>query len=222
MEAVEEEGVIRSLVKIVRVQDLANTNADERTLWEALAVSGVPVQGDRAAGNTNLVLHRRTVSPIQSSPTQARIVCEYKTIADWTNSFIFSGGTTMEQTQTDVDYYGNRIALSYTYPNDYPDENLRGEIYTTAINESVMVPGMTLTATGSLYVNYPNEIALQWLGHCNDTFWAGAPAYSWLCIGCDFTSRDIGLGRAHLWEFTWTFCSGRITFACVWKMDRVR
>jgi hypothetical protein len=130
---------------------------------------------------------------------------EYGTVADFANTFIFSGGASLQQKQTDVDYYGNRISLSYTYPNDYPNEELRGQVYTTAINETVSVPHLTMTATGSLYVEYPNEIALTWLNKVNSTFWAGAPPYYWLCTACNFRGRDIGLGRAHLWEFDWTF-----------------
>jgi len=205
LEQVEEEGVTRSLTRRFLAQGLANTNTDNRTLDEALAVSGVPVSGDKAPGNTNLVCHRRTVRPVQGSPSKAEITCEYKTVADWANSFIFSGGTSVNQVSTDTDFYGNRIALSYTYPGTYPIEALRGETYTTSISEQVFSPETTMTATGSLYVNYPDEISRTWAGSINSTFWAGAPANYWLCTRCDFTARDTGLGRAHLWEFTWTF-----------------
>ena len=175
LEQVEEEGVTRSLVRRFLAEGLNNTNTDNRTLDEALAVSGVPVSGDKAPGNTNLVCHRRTVRPVTGSPTKAEITCEYKTVADWANSFIFSGGTSVNQTTTDVDFYGNRISLSYTYPGDYPVKELQDETYTTSINESVFTPETTLTATGSLYVNYPNEISQTWAGSVNSTFWAGAP-----------------------------------------------
>lgn len=204
-EQVEEEGVVIALTLVWRTDALTNTYGDNRTLDEALAVSGVPQHGDRAPGNTNLVLHRRTPRPVIDKPTSAEVVCEYKTIADWENSFVFSGGTSLNQIQTDKDIYGNRITLSYTYPSDYPVEDLRSQVYTTSINESVYVPRMTMTATGSLYVNYPNQIAQDWAWHMNSTFWAGWPAGYWMCTACDFTARDIGLGRNHLWKFTWTF-----------------
>lgn len=202
---VVEEGVVVSLTRQYLVTNLDNNNEDSRTLVEALAKAGVPQHGDRAPGNTNLAVHRQSVTMAQDSPTKAIVTIEYKTVGDYRNSFIFSGGTNLNQTQTDVDYFGNRISLSYTYPNDYPDENLRGQVYTTAINESVMVPHTTLQATGSLFVDYPNDISRAWAGSVNSTFWAGAPAGYWLCTACNFRPRDVGIGRPHLWEFDWTF-----------------
>lgn len=202
---VEAEGVVVSFSTQYMVDGLDNTYADARTLQEALSASGVPALGDKAPGNTNLAVHQRSVDMLQDSTTKARVTIDYKTVADYANSFLFSGGSSIQQKQTDVDRLGNRIQLSWTYPADYPDEKLRGQVYTTAINESVTVPHLTMTATGSLYVDYPNEIALDWINKVNSTFWAGAPPYYWLCTACNFRGRDVGLGRAHLWEFDWTF-----------------
>lgn len=218
LEAVEEEGVVRSLTRKFLVTGLNNTNTDNRTLDEALSDSNVPSSGDAAPGNTNLVCHRRTVRPVQDSPTKCYVICEYKTVADWANSFVFSGGSQTSQIQTDVDFYGNRIALSYTYPNDYPVTELRGEVYTTSINETVNQTFTTLTATGSLFVTYPNEISETWSNTVNSTFWAGAPAYYWRCSDCQFSGRDIGFGRPHLWEFTWTFEKNPQSWAVVAKI----
>ena len=203
---VEQEGVIISLTREYLVTGLTNTYGDPRTLQEALNEAGVPQLGASAPGNTNLKVWSRDVRPETDSPTKAVIIVQYKTVADYANSFIFSIGSSIQQTQTDVDRLGNRISLSYTYPGDYePNPDLAGKTFTTAINESVTVPHMTLTATGSLYVDYPNQIALEWLNTVNSTYWAGAPAGYWLCTNCAARGRDIGFGRPHLWEFDWTF-----------------
>lgn len=204
LEEVEEEGVVRSLIRNFLVTGLTATGLPT-PLTQAKAASGIPQHGDAAPGNTNLVVYRRTARIVPNTPTACYVTVEYKTVGDWENSFIFSGGTNLSDIQTDVDYFGNRISLSYTYPETYPDENLRGQVYTTAINESVKSPETVLTATGSLYVEYPNEISAEWVGRLNSTFWAGAPAGYWLCTSCEFTPRDIGFGRPHLWQFTWTF-----------------
>jgi len=201
----EEEGVVTSAIQVYRVDGLDNTYGDQRTLDEALDASGMPVIGDRAPGNTNLGVFRRTVRPIESKATSCEVVVEYKTVADFQNSFIFSGGTATTQHQTDVDIFGNRIKLSYTYPSNYPVEELRNQTYDTAINESVLLPRTTLTATGSLFVDYPTQISADWVGHMNSTFWAGWPPGYWLCTECNFTPRDLGIGRAHIWQFQWTF-----------------
>lgn len=201
----EEEGVIVSATEVYRVDGLNNTYADRRTLDEALDASGIPILGDKAPGNTNLAVFRRNVRPIESTPTSCEVVIEYKTVADFQNTFIFSGSTSLNQHNTDVDILGNKITLQYTYPNNYPVEELRGQVYTTRANESVYIPRTVLTASGSLYVDYPTQISSDWVWHMNSTFWAGqAPGY-WLCTDCSFVPRDLGLGRAHLWQFTWTF-----------------
>lgn len=205
IEDVEEEGVIVHSTFYFMVYNLSNTNGDRRTLDEALATSGIPVLGNTAPGNTNLALYRRTPRPLPDSPTKVEIKCEYKTVADYENSFIFSGGTSLSQVQTDVDYYGNPIQLSYTYPANYYIPALAGETISERMNETVFVPRTVLTATGSLYVNYPDEISQGWAWHVNSTAWANKPAGYWLCTSCDFTARDVGLGRPHLWKFTWTF-----------------
>lgn len=201
----EEEGVVVSHVTVFRAEGLNNTYADYRTLDEALNVSGMPQQGDAAPGNTNLRMFRRTVQPIAGDPTQARVVCEYKTVADWEDSFILSVGSSLNSVNTNYDIYGNLITLSYTYPSDYPVEDLRSQVLETAIDEPVYIPRVTLTGTGSLYVYYPLQTVQSWLWHMNSTFWAGWPAGYWLCTGCDATPRDVGIGRAPLWRFRWTF-----------------
>lgn len=214
---VEEEGVVVSMTRVFIVTGLTPTGVPTPQ-QQAFSASGVPQHGDTAPGNTNLKVHRRQYEMVQDTPSAAMVTVEYKTVADWANSFIFSGGASIQQRQTDVDRLGNRISLSYTYPSDYPDQELRGQVYTTAINETVTESNLTMTATGSLYVNYPNEIALNWNNTVNSTFWAGAPPYYWKCSQCNFRGRDTGFGRAHLWEFDWTFEFNPQSWAVVAKI----
>lgn len=203
---VEQEGVVVALTREAFVYGLDNTYEDSYTLQEALNQAGVPQLGHSPTGNANLKVWSREVRMEPGCTTKASVIIQYKTVADYANSFIFSGGSSIQQKQTDVDRLGNRISLSYTYPGDYePNPDLAGTTFSTAINESVTVPHLTMTATGSLYVDYPNQIALEWINTVNSTYWAGAPPYYWLCTACNFRGRDIGFGRAHLWEFDWTF-----------------
>ena len=202
---VEVEGVVVSMTRQFMVTGLTPTGLPT-PMDQAMYLTGtIPQNGDKAPGNTNLAVYQRSYSMVRDTPSACYIDVDYKTVADYANSFIFSGGSSIQQKQTDVDRLGNRIQLSWTYPSDYPDTNLRGQVYTTSINESVTVPHLTMTATGSLYVDYPNQIALEWINTVNSTFWAGAPPYYWLCTACNFRGRDIGFGRPHLWEFDWTF-----------------
>lgn len=201
---VEQEGVVVSMSRRFLVTGLTPTGIPTPDV-QAFTASGVPQHGDSAPGNTNLKVRQREYSTVPDTPSSAYVDVQYATVADWANSFVFSLGGSIQQKQTDVDRLGNRIQLSWTYPSDYPDEQLRGQVYTTAINESVTVPHLTMTATGSLYVDYPNQIALEWMNKVNSTTWAGAPPYYWMCTGCAARGRDIGPGRSHLWEFDWTF-----------------
>lgn len=214
---VEQEGVTISMTRVFMVTGLTPTGLPTPHV-QAFGTSGVPQHGDTAPGNTNLKVHQRSYEMVRDTPSAAMVTVDYKTVADWANSFIFSGGSSIQQRQTDVDRLGNRIQLSWTYPADYPDEQLRGQVYTTAINESVTESNLTLTATGSLYVDYPNEVALDWTNKVNATFWAGAAPYYWKCAACNFRGRDTGLGRAHLWEFDWTFEYNPQSWAIVAKI----
>lgn len=201
---VEQEGVVMSMTRRFIANGLTPTGIPTPDV-QAFTASGMPQHGDSAPGNTNLKVRQREYNMVQDTPTAGYVDVQYATVADWANSFVFSVGSSIQQRQTDVDRLGNRIQLSWTYPSDYPDEQLRGQVYTTAINETVTESNMTLTATGSLYVDYPNQIALDWTNKVNSTFWAGAPPYFWKCAQCNARGRDIGLGRAHLWEFDWVF-----------------
>jgi hypothetical protein len=214
---VEQEGVVVSMSRRFMVTGLTPTGIPTPDV-QAFIASGIPQHGASAPGNSNLKVRQREYSMVQDTPSAGYVDVQYATVADYANSFIFSGGSSIQQKQTDVDRLGNRIQLSWTYPSDYPDEDVRGEVYTTAINESVTTPHLTMTATGSLYVDYPNEIALDWINKVNSTFWAGAPAYYWLCTACNFRGRDIGLGRSHLWEFDWTFEFNPSSWAVVAKI----
>lgn len=200
----EQEGVVVSMTRQFMVTGLTPTGLPTPA-DQALSNGGIPQHGEAAPGNTNLRVASRNYTMVQDTPSAAIIDVNYKTIADYANSFIFSGGSSIQQKQTDVDRLGNRISLSYTYPSDYIIEELRNEPFSTSINESVTTPHLTMTATGSLYVDYPNQIALDWINKVNSTYWAGAPPYYWLCTACNFRGRDVGLGRPHLWEFDWTF-----------------
>ncbi len=202
---VDQEGVTVGMTRQFLVTELTPTGLPTPNDQALYLTSGVPQHGDAAPGNTNLRVWQRTYTMAQDTPTAAIIDVEYKTVADYANSFIFSGGSSIQQKQTDVDFFGNRIALSYTYPAGYPNTELAGETLTPSIDETVTVPHLTMTATGSLYVDYPNQIALDWINTINSTVWAGAPPGYWLCTACNFRGRDVGLGRAHLWEFDWTF-----------------
>lgn len=215
---VEQEGVVVSMTRRFIVNNLTPTGipTPDRQAFQA---SGVPQHGDSAPGNTNLKVRQREFSVIPGTPSAGYVDVQYATVADWANSFTFSGGGSIQQKQTDTDRLGNRISLSYTYPADYePNPELAGTTFTTSINESVTVPHLTMTATGSLYVDYPNEIALEWMNKVNSTFWAGAPPYYWLCTACNFVGRDTGLGRSHLWQFDWTFEYNPLSWAVVAKI----
>ncbi len=202
---VTEEGVVTSGTFVFRTDDLDNDYADLRTLQEALSATGLPQHGDAAPGNPNLRMFRQSVQPVAGCPTSARVVCEYKTVADWEDSFILSIAGGLNSTQTNTDIHGNIITLNYTYPADYTIEDLQNQPLESAMNETVYEPRVSLTGTGSLYVYYPLPVVQSWLWHMNSTAWAGWPAGYWLCTGCDATARVLGVGMAPLWRFRWTF-----------------
>ena len=201
MEAVETEGNIDSLTRRGLVAPAGSYN-NNQILWACLNDPDVPRYGDWAPGNTNLICVSRKVKLLRSSTHQAELICDYATLPD-SNSFTFSGGTSLSSAQTQLDKYGNQIAVAHQWPADDPD--YPSEIQYQGLDLNVLMPQTTLSASGQLPVDYPDLLCRLWVGSMNATPWAGAAAYQWMCTRCDFKGLDTGIGRQRRWLFTFEF-----------------
>lgn len=200
---VENNGVVESLRRSYMVTELDPTSGPN-LMWQVLNVSGIPKDGDLAPGDTNLVCVGRQVQPLSNSNTQAEVVVEYRTVGS-ADGFIFSGGTALTSTVTQVDAYRNQVVVGHTWPEDDPDETLAGQTQYQPIDLSVMQPQSTLVATGMLRVAYPDHVSRLWTGAMNGAAWASANPYEYLCTRVDWTPLDVGFGKTRKWMFRFEF-----------------
>jgi hypothetical protein len=204
----ETEGNLDYLVRRFIVTGLAYTGT--AGLWDALNAIGVPRANEWAPGNTNLVCVGRKVEFLSNSNTKAQIDCEYRPIADSKTNFIFSGGTQLAQVTSQVDAYGNQIAVAHQWPSNDPD--YPSQYHLQGLDMAVLMPQTTLVAVGQLPIAWPSAFAEFWVGSMNETYWSGADPYKWICSRVDFRGLDNGFGRQRRWEFTMEFQKNRNTW----------
>jgi hypothetical protein len=180
------------------------TATDTSIIEEALNATNIPANASYMPGNTNLIVTRRDVRINSQDPTKAEVSIQYQSIGEANATFIFSGGTSLTQINTQTDRYGNQITVSHTYGSD-PDPEYSGQTLTQGGDLPVLMPQTTLTATGRLPVAYPLEVSQFWVGSMNGNFWASGNPYTWLCTRADFRAIDLALTRPAVWEFTFEF-----------------
>lgn len=201
LEASETEGNIDFLRR--RFLATGAVGNDSTVLWEGLNAVGIPRANEWAPGNTNLVCVGRQVRLLQNSKHQLEVVCEYRPIGSSQTNFIFSGGTSLAQASTQVDRFGNQIAVSHTWPGD--DDDFPSKTHLQGLDMNVLQPQTTMQAVGQLQVAFPDYVSRLWTGSMNSAAWSGASPYQWMCTACDWTPLDVGIGRLRRWQFRFEF-----------------
>ena len=205
IELAEDGGVHNSLERKYLVSGISTATSDTRRLTVALATAGVPVAGNAAPGNTNLICVARRARMAPDSNTQAIVTCTYAPVAQSKQTFVFSGGTSLSGITTQNDIYGNQLACSHTWPAEDPDPDYAGQTFIQGANASVLVPSTTLTGTGAIDLEYPDTLSRAYVGATNSTYWAGVEPGYWLCTRCDFENMAAGYGQTKRWLFTFEF-----------------
>jgi len=203
LEATENNGVVESMRRSYLVTGI-DASSGPNLLWQALTANGIPVDGQQATGDSNLVCTGRQVKVLNNSKTQCEVFVEYRARGA-ADRFIFSGGTSLTSTVTQVDAYRNQVVVSHTWPDDDPDPDLRGFFDSQPIDLSVMQPQSTLVATGMLRVAYPDHVSRLWTGSMNSAAWASAGPYEYLCTRVDWNPLDVGFGKQRKWMFRFEF-----------------
>lgn len=197
----ELEGHVESATRTFYATGGASTNA--AIILEAYAASGIPIAGEWFPGNTNLVCTGRRVELLPGCNRNVKIVCQYVRLGMTKSGFIFSGSTQLGQVNTQLDKFGNQVYVSHTWAGD--DNDWPSQTHLQGMDQSLLIPQSTLTATGQLQVAWPDQVARVWAGSMNSTYWSGSPATYWMCTRVDFSGLDVGLGRLRWWEFTFEF-----------------
>lgn len=110
-------------------------------------------------------------------------------------------GTSLTQTESNRDAFGNEIVLNYTYPANYPIEEKRGKPADPQHGMyQRLVPETTVTFRRTEYQS-PLVKSTQYTGKTNLNNFMGLPPGRWLCTGISGQSDDAGLTWKVVYEF---------------------
>lgn len=207
----EEGGAIVSLKRKVIVDGL--TTRGIGVLLEALETPGVPAYGSEPQGYPNLRCVKRTPKVMREDPKKVEIALEYVRVQNdfWSvNPFEFrvTGGTSLQQTETEFDASGAQITVSHTFPAD--DDDWPNETRTQGGIASVLSPRTTYRFEGVIETAYPDIVSRIWTGALNLTPWANSLAGTWLCTDVQFELLTVmgsvsTLGLLPRYRFTFEF-----------------
>lgn len=170
------------------------------------AYNAVPLFGSWPNGYPHLRLVKKSAAPVDGSPDKARVVCDYVRLGFDDINFIFTCDGSLTSVQSEKDGAGNPIVLTYTWPEDDPDDDYAGVTQVQGGEVSVQLPSRVLRAKGLIAVDYPIAVQQLWLGAVNAFPWAGGDAGTWLCANCSATPHQLtGVPGENLWSFTFEF-----------------
>jgi hypothetical protein len=207
MDMVERDGAVISLTRGVIVEGL--TEANYKNMFQALNNAGLPIANTSLdTSYPDLRLVGRRVQPLPDSPDKGEVILEYAHLGvSEDNNFILHGSGTMQQTTTQVDMYGNAVAVGHEYAEDDPIvENLPANPHVIGVEAPVLQAESTMWATGVIPVNYPFLIQARYQGCVNAYYWAGGPAGTWLCTQVSWDPHNLhSLPRQWKFRFEWQF-----------------
>jgi hypothetical protein len=206
LEANEVRGRLESVTREAIVTGLTGT--DWSILTTALDNLGLAAGSQLSSSYPRLKLIGRnpTYAGGKSGNQQVRVRLEYE-YEDTTPRF--SGGTTIEQTTTQLDVNGDPITLSFTWPADTEAVFPNGKSKASATEVQggdvpVTVQHSNITAVVVLQTKRPGNVSEGWANHVNSTPWNGGEARQWKCTGVDFEEFDTSQSPPK-WRFTFEF-----------------
>ena len=152
-------------------------------LQDALDEAAIPQYLEAATTDPNMVCVRRNAKMAGKSFQSAVVVtCEFVPAGDVITEGVVRGGTSLIQEQTQVDFAGNALAVSHTWPGGDPD--FPGETQTQIGEVPVFRPLTTRTIQKVLATNTPEITSASWTNRVNSTDWGVASPGQWLCLSC--------------------------------------
>ncbi len=187
---------------------IQNTGA----LREALESPNVPQPNSGLGYYPNLILTQRNARVHEGDPTKVIIDLLYERVGRAVFNreefqFRVTGGTGLQQIQTQFEGYGTQITLTHTFPSDdtyHPSETIvqGGEV-------SVLSSTTTLRFEGVIRTAYPHYISSNWARYLNAEAWAGGAVGTWLCTDVQFELLDrsdpLDSFFGPIWNFTFEF-----------------
>jgi hypothetical protein len=207
IEVIEEWDEIVSLTRSVHVQippgdRLVDTWA---VVEQALLQSSVPQYGSSPVEYPTLVLVKRTAKLIPGTTNQVEIMLEYGNRLGAGIDFVIEGTSSLSQVTTQLDIYGDPIALEHTYPSDDPDPNYADKTYEQGGVVQILDTATTLSAKGVLGIADPPSFIGNWVKHVNSTYWYGGEIGEWLITNIDFKPINVTDEFDPFYQFTFQF-----------------
>jgi hypothetical protein len=200
-------------VNVTQVQGV-NQSATRRLLVAGLSGSAVDTQlsevlgaltisyGTAFPGDPNLIAQRfdiKTAGPANNRKVYVDI--EYVRYGDDDGTFVFHGGASVTEEQTNSDAHGNALTVQYTDP-------------TTSVTDTqiqfakVLIPEITLHTTGIKATADPVAVQKAWVGYVNSDSWRGYQPYHWMCTQCLWEPFDLNASPPK-YKFTFDFQARR-------------
>jgi hypothetical protein len=113
-------------------------------------------------------------------------------------------GSSLSQVESNLDYQGNIISVSYTYPNDYYDSRFAPGGVGKTLTQSV--PVARLAPEGSLVFRLtelysPESMIETYQGKLNSQEWRGKAEKTWLCSEISGFTSDLGASYKNRYVF---------------------
>jgi len=182
----EEGGAAVSLTRVFRITGLSPSTY----IVDAYNAVGIPAPNEPILGG-QLVCFRRDLRVVDKNANGVIVdmFVEYlRNNAFISFEFSFSGGTNLQQVETQRDFFGNQIFVQHVYPADDPE--FPSTLVTQGGAVDVQIPMSTLEVTAQIQALYPDLISRSFTGCVNAFPWAAGAPGTWLCSSVSFQLRD--------------------------------
>lgn len=190
----EEKGRVVEITRVAVVSGLSQELGYDGAFWFARIEPLIPKSGTQHPIETTCILEQRTFQAL--GPTMAQVELVYRRPdyeqQNWPGyDFSISGGTALEQSETQLDKNGVQITVTH--------QNI-----TQGGSVTVLRPRDQITFRNRVYSSQPGVITRAYVGRTNSTAWnAGSPG-TWLCESINFELEDAQSDPPG-WDFTYVF-----------------
>ena len=207
IEVIEEWDEIVSLTRSVLVQIpyADHTVHTWAVVEQALLQPTVPQYGSSPTEYPTLVLVKRNAKLVPGTHNQVEIILEYGNRLSAGIDFVIEGTSSLSQVTTQLDIYGDPIALEHTYPADDPDPNYASKTFEQGGIVQVLDTVTTLSAKGVLGIADPPSFIGSWIKTLNGTYWYGGEVGEWLITNIDFKPINVTDANDPFYQFTFQF-----------------
>jgi len=157
--------------------------------------------------STNLVCVGRQVRIMaaENKPSMAVVTLEYASRGEAEPDYLISGTGSLRQITSEKDFFGVPLAVSYTFPVDYPhNTDLQGVTDTQGAEINVNYPNQVLRGTRYLQVSNPILFISLRLDRVNSKLWLGMGPGVALCTDITYNMHDYSTSPKK-WKFSFEF-----------------